>query len=32
MIAPNAQPIDHRPPYKPVDVSGRKPVPEKDKP
>jgi hypothetical protein len=29
MIAPDAKPIANRPPYKPIDVSGRKPVPEK---
>ena len=27
MIDPKAEPIAHRPPYKPIDVSGRKPVP-----
>lgn len=26
MIDPKAEPIGHRPPYKPIDVSGRKPV------
>lgn len=34
MIAPDAEPIGHTPPYKPIDVSGRKPVPaepEKEK-
>ena len=31
MIAPDAKPIGNRNPYKPIDVSGRKPVPEKDK-
>lgn len=25
MIAPDAEPIGHTPPYKPIDVSGRKP-------
>lgn len=27
MIAPDAKPIFNRPPYKPIDVSGRKPPP-----
>jgi hypothetical protein len=27
MIDPKAVPIDNRNPYKPIDVSGRKPVP-----
>ena len=34
MISPDAKPIENRSPYKPIDVSGRKPVPaepEKDK-
>ena len=31
MIAPDAKPIGNRNPYKPIDVSGRKPAPEKDK-
>lgn len=29
MIDPKAEPIGHRPPYKPIDVSGRKPVQDK---
>lgn len=31
MIDPKAVPIDNRNPYKPIDVSGRKPVPPEDK-
>lgn len=31
MIAPDAEPISHTPPYKPIDVSGRKPVPPTEK-
>lgn len=27
MIARDAEPVDHRPPYKPLDVRGRKPSP-----
>lgn len=27
MIAPDAKPIENRNPYKPIDVSGRKPLP-----
>ena len=26
MIDPKAEPIDNRPPYQPIEVSGRKPV------
>src|ERR1700754_419644 len=29
MIAPDAKPIENRTPYKPIDVSGRKPAPTK---
>lgn len=31
MIDPKAEPIGHRNPYKPIDVSGRRPAPEPPK-